>query len=92
MGIFDRLAGKSGEDAAIKDYVVFLPPQIERDHGIRYEYNASQIKTSVMRANLPLEHLILGYAMFLPRDKFDAVNLHGRDYDELHAKLQWKRS
>lgn len=92
MGIFDKLRGADNEAAAITDYVLFLPGQMERDHGVRYEYNAQQVKTSVMRANLALEHLIIGYAMFLPRDKFDEVNLHGRDYDDLAAKIKWQRN
>lgn len=81
--VLGKLFGVDDRKAAIRSYVLLLPAQIEDDWGLRREYKPEQILASAKRAKLPLEHIIIGYGMFLTRANFNAINVTGESYDRL---------
>lgn len=58
---------------AAKRYAVRLGPHLRRTYGAAEHYDAGQVRESVATLRLSYTYIALGYAAFLPPDRFAAV-------------------
>ena len=87
--MFGALVRRMRCRSAARKYARDLPPRLLHDYGASPTYTPQQIRSSAVRAGLPIGYVAFGYAAFMSEPDFAGMNVRdvALTYQELRSML-----